>query len=169
MNRLSPRLAAILETLPITPGMRVLEVGCGTGALARAIAARIGPEGHVLGIDRSARAIESAIARSTSELASGRLSFRRIAVEDFALEVGEAPFDLIVAVWVGALDGRHPQAGARAWPRLQAALASGGKIFIDGREMAPRRHNPRELREGRHQVDAEQSAQRKHQARRRKG
>ena len=40
MARLSPRLQEVLDALPLRPGLRVLEVGCGPGALARAIAAR---------------------------------------------------------------------------------------------------------------------------------
>ncbi|WP_245428624.1 SAM-dependent methyltransferase [Mesorhizobium ephedrae] len=56
MAKLSPRLNDILNSLPLAAGMRVLEVGCGPGVLARAMASRIG-EGHVFGIDRSARAI----------------------------------------------------------------------------------------------------------------
>lgn len=133
-ERLSPRLRAVLEALPLSPGMRVLEVGCGPGALARAMASVIG-DGHVLGIDRSERAIAQAIAGSDKAMATGRLSFRTVAAEEFTLNPGEAPFDLIVAVRVGALDGRHPKVGARAWPRLRAALAPGGRIVVDGIEV----------------------------------
>jgi cyclopropane fatty-acyl-phospholipid synthase-like methyltransferase len=131
MPPLSPRLRTILERLPLAPGMRVLEVGCGPGALARAMARRVGT-GHVIGIDRSPRAIAQALDASAEEVAAGRLSFRLAAAEHFALAPGEAPFDLIVAVRVGALDGRHPGAGAEAWPRLRAVLAPGGRIFVDG-------------------------------------
>lgn len=116
--------------------MRVLEVGCGPGALARAMAARVGPGGHVLGIDRSSRAIAQAATGSTAELGAGTLSFRRVAAEDFVLDPGEAPFDLIVAVRVGALDGRDPAAAARAWPRLRAVLAPRGRIIVDGVELS---------------------------------
>jgi cyclopropane fatty-acyl-phospholipid synthase-like methyltransferase len=130
-ERLSPRLKAILDALPLAPGMRVLEAGCGPGALARAMSSAIG-DGHVLGIDRSHRAIAQAIAGSRDEIAAGRLSFRAVAAEDFVLEPGEAPYHLVVTVRVGALDGRHPEAGARALPRLRAALAPGGRIFVDG-------------------------------------
>lgn len=130
---LSRRLRIVLEVLPLAPGMRILEVGCGPGALARAMAARIG-DGHVLGIDRSERAIAQAVMGSTDEIAAGRLSFRAVTAEEFVLAPGEARYDLVVAVRVGALDGRHPEAGARALPRLRAALAPGGRIFIDGVE-----------------------------------
>lgn len=128
---LSPRLASILAALPLMPGMRVLEVGCGPGALARAMVPLIG-NGFVLGLDRSATAIAQARDGSPDELASGRLQFRIGAIEDFTLGESEAPFDLIVAIRVGALDGRHPAAGARAIPRLRAALRPGGTVLIDG-------------------------------------
>ena len=131
--RLSHRLLAIVDALPLRDGLRVLEIGCGPGAAAREIARRIGG-GHVLGIDRSASAIASAEAGSAVEMALGRLSFRCVAIEDFVLAAGEAPFDIAVAVRVGALDGRHPDAGARALPRIKAALNAGGRLFLDGGE-----------------------------------
>lgn len=133
MPALSPRLQAALAALPLRPGLRVLEVGCGPGALARAMAERVGPQGQVLGIDRSARAIAQAQAACREAVQAGGLSFRQVAVEGFELAPGEARFDLIVALRVGALDGRHPEAGERAWPRLRAALAPGGTIFVDGK------------------------------------
>ncbi|WP_246258646.1 class I SAM-dependent methyltransferase [Amycolatopsis anabasis] len=65
---LSSRLAEIVEALPLTPRLRVLEIGCGTGAAARAVAARLS-SGHICGIDRSAKAIEQARAASAQEIA----------------------------------------------------------------------------------------------------
>ena len=38
---LSARLGAVLDALPLRPGLRVLEIGGAPGTLARAIAARI--------------------------------------------------------------------------------------------------------------------------------
>jgi cyclopropane fatty-acyl-phospholipid synthase-like methyltransferase len=105
---LSPRLRTTADALPLRPGIRVLEIGCGPGALAREIARRIEP-GHVLGIDRSARALNTAAVACRSEIAAGLLELRQVAAEDFEMEPGEAPYDLAVAVRVGALDGRHPR------------------------------------------------------------
>ena len=127
----SPRLAEIVSALPLRAGMRVLEIGCGPGVAARAVLDRIG-SGYVLAIDRSAKAIAQAKAGSRAELATGRLEFRRIAVEHFALAEGEKPYDLAFAVRVGALDGRHPEAGVLALQRLRAVLARNGRLFIDG-------------------------------------
>lgn len=128
---LSPRLAAIIEALPLRPGLRVLEIGCGSGAAARAIISRIGNV-HVLAIDRSAKAVQQAIAASQNEIASGQLCLRQVAAEDFVLEADEAPYDVAFAVRVGALDGRHPEAGRRARQRVAEALVPNGRLFIDG-------------------------------------
>ena len=128
--KISPRLAEIVDALPLRPGMRVLEIGCGPGVAARAVVERMG-KGYVLAIDRSAKAIAQATACSTAELASGLLEFRCVAVEDFVLSKGERPYDLAFAVRVGALDGRHPKAGRIAFDRLRQALAKEGRLFID--------------------------------------
>lgn len=127
---ISDRLLAIVDGLPLRPGMRVLEIGCGPGAMAREMARRIG-DGKVVAIDRSTRAIELARAGSAPEMAAGTLEFRQSAAEDFTLEPGEAPFDIAVAVRVGALDGRHPQAGVKARAAIGRVLTPDGKLFVD--------------------------------------
>lgn len=128
---LSPRLTAIVDALLLQPDSRVLEIGCGPGAAARAVAARL-EDGHVLAIDRSATAIAQARAIAAAQLAAGRLDLRHVAAEDLVLLPGEAPYDLVFAVRVGALDGRHPQAGERALKRIAAATTATARLFIDG-------------------------------------
>ncbi|MFJ8694237.1 SAM-dependent methyltransferase [Streptomyces roseolilacinus] len=126
MPQLSPRLAEAVAALPLAPHLRVLEIGCGPGAAARAVA------GHVPAIDRSAVAVARARAACAEEIASGRLTARQCAAEDFVPEPGEGPFDLVFAFRVGALDGRRPEAGRRAVARVAAALAPAGRVFVDG-------------------------------------
>jgi cyclopropane fatty-acyl-phospholipid synthase-like methyltransferase len=129
-NDLSSRLRAVVDALPLQDGMRVLEIGCGPGAAARDVARRIG-NGHVHAIDRSSRAIAQALAGSQPEIEAGRLSFEQVSVEDFVLPDGEPLFDLAFAVRVGALDGRHPEAGQRALRRIAAALTPDGFLLVD--------------------------------------
>lgn len=134
--RLSARLAAAIAALPLEPGLRVLEIGCGPGAALREVARRIAPGGHVLGIDRSPRAIKQARAACDAEIAAGLVSLRCVAVEDFTRLPSEKPFQLAFALRVGALDGRHPEAGERALPRIAAALSRGGKLLVgDGGDL----------------------------------
>ena len=52
-----------LDALGLAPGHRVREVGCGGGSLLAAAAARVGPTGRVVGIDRDPRLVEAAKTR----------------------------------------------------------------------------------------------------------
>ena len=54
----------MLDQLRLHRGQRVLEVGCGTGDDVRTLARRVGPTGHVLGIDASPLVIAEAARRS---------------------------------------------------------------------------------------------------------
>ncbi|QYU70119.1 hypothetical protein J4558_08380 [Leptolyngbya sp. 15MV] len=99
------------------------------------MAARVAP-GRVLAIDSSPRAITQAIAGFSEELAVCRLSFRVVAAEEFRLLPSDRPFDLIGALRVNALDGRHPDRSARL------AAASGGARSRRSHRLRPRRGVP---------------------------
>jgi hypothetical protein len=60
------------------------------------------------------------------------MSVRHVAAEDLALEAGEQPYDLVFAVRVGALDGRHPRAGELALCRIASVSTEDARLFIDG-------------------------------------
>lgn len=130
---LSPRLRAVVAALPFEPDSRILEIGCGPGAAARAIAEQLNT-GRILATDRSAKATEQARAAATEQIASGRMDVRQVAAEDLVLEPGESPYDIVFAIRVGALDGRHPEAGERALQRIAAATTPAARLFIDGGE-----------------------------------
>jgi SAM-dependent methyltransferase len=72
------------ERLNLTPGQRLLDVGCGLGDAALALADDLGSDGEMVGIDVSAAMI--AAARSRARTARGRVRFT---VGD-ALELAEA-------------------------------------------------------------------------------
>lgn len=130
-TKLSKRLNDVVLALPLEEGLRVLEIGCGPGAMAREISKRI-DEGYVLAIDRSAKAIQQAIAVSKYEISTGKLSFRQVAIEKFELDLNEEPFDIAVAIRVGALDGRHPEIEKQSLINIAKALTKKGRLFIDG-------------------------------------
>jgi len=60
------------------------------------------------------------------------MSLRRVAAEDFVLPPDEEPYDIVFAVRVGALDGRHPEAGDRVLRRIAAGTTADARLFIDG-------------------------------------
>jgi ubiquinone/menaquinone biosynthesis C-methylase UbiE len=55
LHNAHPRLAELL-----TPGLRVLDIGCGTGAITRGIAAAVAPHGEAIGVDINPRLIAEA-------------------------------------------------------------------------------------------------------------
>jgi SAM-dependent methyltransferase len=129
-NKISKRLEAIVNALPLREGVRILEIGCGTGVAAREIANLL-QDVYVLGIDRSAKAIQQSKAGSRVEIASGKLHFQHVAIEDFLFD-GDQLFDFAFAIRVGALDGRHPEIEQKALSNIARALKSNGRLFIDG-------------------------------------
>jgi SAM-dependent methyltransferase len=55
-----PGAKRVLNEAGIQPGMRVADLGCGTGMVTQLLAELVGPTGAVVGIDYSARQIEQA-------------------------------------------------------------------------------------------------------------
>jgi predicted O-methyltransferase YrrM len=128
---LSARLRRVVDALPLEPGMRVLEIGGAPGAAAREVAARVGPHGHVLVLDRSESGIRRTRTNCSAEVASGRLSTLCAPVEAFEFEPGTPLFDLAFACRVGALDGRHPHLYAAALAHIGKAVIPGGMLYVD--------------------------------------
>jgi ubiquinone/menaquinone biosynthesis C-methylase UbiE len=128
---LSPRLLAVVNALPLRPGLRVLEIGGAPGAAAREVANRVGPTGHVLVLDRSRAGIRRTELNCAALLDAGALSTLCAPVESFALGTDIEPFDIAFACRVGALDGRHPRLYNAALANIARALKPGGSLFVD--------------------------------------
>ena len=112
--------------------MRVVEIGCGPGAAAHAVAELVGPGGHVLANDRSPRAIEQVLRTASELIAEGRASAREDAADDLELLPGEAPYDLTFVVRVGAMDGPFAEAGVQALRRLMGVPLPAGSCLDGG-------------------------------------
>lgn len=109
------RLLEVLVEAGDLRGRRVLDVGCGTGALARALAER---GAHVWGVDPSEQMLEVARDR-----AGRSIGLKRGRAE--ALPFKDAWFERAVLRLVIHLVDR-----TRALPELARALAPGGRVVI---------------------------------------
>jgi ubiquinone/menaquinone biosynthesis C-methylase UbiE len=130
-NRLSDRLRRVVDALPLEPGLRVLEIGGAPGTAAREVAARVGPTGHVLVLDRSPAGIARTEANCADEVSAGLLSTLEANVEDFVLPANVATFDIAFACRVGALDGRYPRLYEAARACIARALTPTGRLSVD--------------------------------------
>jgi SAM-dependent methyltransferase len=88
----SPFTRQLFEQAGLGPGMRILDVGCGAGDVAFLAAELVGAGGEVIGADRSAAAVEWAVARA-QEQGIGNVKFLE---GDPAVLQFEQQFDAVV-------------------------------------------------------------------------
>jgi ubiquinone/menaquinone biosynthesis C-methylase UbiE len=114
----------IIDAAEISPGQRVLDVGCGTGTLAIEAAKAVGPEGRVDGIDPS----PEMIARATSKAkTSGRpIRFQEAGIE--SLPFPDDSFDSVLSsLMFHHLDGPLKISGLS---EIHRVLGPGGRLTI---------------------------------------
>jgi ubiquinone/menaquinone biosynthesis C-methylase UbiE len=112
--------AAVFPKLPVKAGDRVLDVGCGFGDTAIALARVVGPEGEVIGIDCCDAFLD--IARE--ELAKTDLANVRFQRGDAEIALPDAAVDFVFARF-GTMFFANPVAGLR---NMRKALRPGGMM-----------------------------------------
>lgn len=115
------------------PGDRVLDVGCGGGYLARTLAATVGPDGRITGIDPSAAAVSYARHR-----APANCSFA-VGVAQ-GLELPDRSFDVVTST----LAAHHipDEERAAAFAEMFRVLRPGGALLAADFRPGGRRHTP---------------------------
>jgi SAM-dependent methyltransferase len=105
------------------PGERVIDIGCGSGTTVLQVAARVGPQGHVLGADIAQRSVEKARKR----LAAAGLRQAEVMLADASTHAfSPASFDLIFSRF-GVMFFADPTA---AFANVRKALKPGGRLAL---------------------------------------
>ena len=86
---------AYLDQLELSPSATVLELGCGTGVVARALASRAGFSGPITGVDQSRVLLDAARRLAAEEGVGERIEFR--VGDAHALDLPDASFDVAIA------------------------------------------------------------------------
>jgi ubiquinone/menaquinone biosynthesis C-methylase UbiE len=82
----------VLRLAGLTPGMEVLDIGCGAGDISFLAASLVGPQGRVTGVDKA----PEAIARASERAAAARLSNVHFVTADLADYRPQHPFDALI-------------------------------------------------------------------------
>src|SRR5262249_54442913 len=115
----------------IQHGMRVLDIGCGPGDVSMLLAEAVGPTGHVVAIDREARAVETARSRAK---AAGHRNIEAVMATDDDIPVARS-FDAALGRYV-LLHQRDPIAMIR---RAASAVRPGGVVAFHEVALKPNR------------------------------
>lgn len=113
----------LVDRVGLEPGMRVLDVACGTGALASAAARRVGAAGLVVGVDVSGPMLEIATAHEP-ERGAAAIEYLEAGAEE--LPVADSAFD-VVFCQQGLQFFADRSAALRA---MRSAAAMGGRVAI---------------------------------------
>jgi SAM-dependent methyltransferase len=114
---LDPISIGHLTRVGVKPGARCLEIGTGGGSIARWLASRVGPQGHVVAVDLDTRWFEHD--------GSVQLEVRQLDV--VAGPIPEGPWDLIHE----RLVLQHVPARLDVLDELVARLAPGGWLVVE--------------------------------------
>ncbi len=113
-----------INKLRFPQSARVLEVGCGTGAMARALVHKEIFSGKVIGVDQSPAFIEAAERLGRQEVAAGLVEFNVDDAHDLSME--DESFDVVIAHTLIS----HVADPVKALTEIARVARKGGSIAI---------------------------------------
>jgi ubiquinone/menaquinone biosynthesis C-methylase UbiE len=108
---------ALIERAQPAPGMRALDVACGTGVVARMLAPRLGPSGSIVAVDINPAML--AIARALPPAAGAPIDWREGNAQ--AIPLPDTTIDLVLC-----------QHGLQFFPDRAAALREMRRVLVPG-------------------------------------
>lgn len=120
-----PLLRTVISALPFASGSRGLDVGCGIGLQSLLLADQVGSEGHVTGLDISAKFLDLGREQVAKAGLAGRISFKEGDVA--SLPFGNNTFDW---VWSADCVGYAPWEPLPLLQELSRVVKPGGIVAI---------------------------------------
>jgi SAM-dependent methyltransferase len=113
-----------VRLLGVAPGERVLDVGCGSGAVTRTLASRVTPGGRAVGVDTSPALLKLAGELANEAGLGAIIEFKE--GDCRALPFPDASFDAVVA----ATTLSHVPDAARALAEMVRVTRPGGRVGV---------------------------------------
>lgn len=114
---LGPWAPGLVAASGLQPDEQVLDIACGTGVVTRAAAAKLGPGGHVTGLDLNEGMLK--VAEGLGNPGAGGIDWIRCSAQE--IELPDAAFDLVLC-----------QQGLQFFPDRPKALSETHRVLRDG-------------------------------------
>jgi len=119
-----PLAKRILAVVGMKPSETLLDVGTGTGIIANLAARKVGPDGHVVGIDFSEGMLDRARTYASQEGLDARVEYQLMDAQD--LKFPDQSFDCVVSLFTFM----HLPDPQRALDGMYRILRPGGRVTI---------------------------------------
>lgn len=117
-------MTAAIDALALEPGAVAADLGFGGGLGLALLLERVGPQGHVQGVDLSATMVDRASRRFKADVASGRLHLNTGSITHLPLEDGsiQGAITINTIYFIAELD--------RAFSELARVITRSGRVVV---------------------------------------